>query len=208
MSPYPLPPLTLTVLDMAGTAVFAVSGALVAARARQTLVTFMFFAAATGVGGGTLRDLLIGAPVFWMHDPTSITICLCMAVIVWWTPERLWSARAIDWFDGLGLAAYAVYGSAKAQSAGIPVVPAVLMGVTTGCMGGIFRDVLAGVPSIVIRPELYVTAAALASGTFVVASALGLSATPAALMAFVLGFGLRAVAITRRISLPAYRGTR
>ncbi|WP_243443862.1 trimeric intracellular cation channel family protein [Asaia prunellae] len=105
---------------MAGTAVFAISGALVAAKARQNMVTFAFFAAMTGVGGGTLRDLLIGAPVFWMHATAPIAVCLGIALLVWFTPHRVWHERAIDWFDGLGLASYAVYGAAKLPPTGFP----------------------------------------------------------------------------------------
>ncbi len=193
-------------LDVAGIAVFAVSGALAAAQARQTLVTFAFFAAITGIGGGTLRDLLMGAPVFWMHDPVWIATCLIVAVLVWMTPRGLWPNRAVEWFDAAGLAAYSVYGSAKALAFGIPPLPAAIMGVVTACAGGIFRDVLAGVPSIIIRPEIYVTAAAAASASFVALTVLGcplLLAAPASALA---GFVLRALAILRGLSLPAYRG--
>lgn len=196
---------TLSDLDMAGTAVFAISGALVAARARQNLVTFAFFAAMTGVGGGTLRDLLIGAPVFWMHATAPLAVCLGIALLVWFTPHRCWPERAIDWFDGLGLASYAVYGAAKATAYDIPWLPAAVMGVVTACMGGIIRDVLADLPSIVIRPELYVTAAALAAGLYVGLNGIGVSPVFAGAVAVTLGFALRGYAIVRKIDLPAYR---
>ncbi|WP_336761378.1 trimeric intracellular cation channel family protein [Asaia sp. VD9] len=197
---------TLSDLDMAGTAVFAISGALVAARARQNIVTFAFFAAMTGVGGGTLRDLLIGAPVFWMHATAPLAVCLGIAFLVWCTPHRLWPERAIDWFDGLGLASYAVYGAAKALAYGIPWLPAAIMGVVTACMGGIIRDVLAELPSIVIRPELYVTAAALASGLYVGLHELDMPPILAGTASVVMGFGLRGYAILHKVDLPAYRG--
>ncbi|MCG0994750.1 trimeric intracellular cation channel family protein [Acetobacter indonesiensis] len=192
-------------LDIVATGVFAISGALQAARAKQNLVTFAFFAAITGVGGGTVRDLLIGAPVFWMHSTTPLAVCLLMGLLVWFTPARVWPHHPIDWFDGMGLAAYAVYGAAKAQAYGIPWLPAAIMGVVTACMGGIFRDVLANVPSIVIRPELYVTAAALSSGSYVLLTACGLPMIPAASIAFAAGFLLRGAAIRHGLNLPAYR---
>ncbi len=169
------------------------------------MITFAFFAAMTGVGGGTLRDLLIGAPVFWMHATAPIAVCLGIALLVWFTPHRVWHERAIDWFDGLGLASYAVYGAAKATAYGIPWLPAAIMGVVTACMGGIIRDVLADLPSIVIRPELYVTAAALAAGLYVGLDAVGLSPIAAGAIAVVLGFCLRGYAIIGKVDLPAYR---
>ena len=205
----PAPILTSTAfaaLDLAGLAVFAASGALAAAARRQTLVTFAFFAAVTGTGGGTLRDLLIGAPVFWMQDARAIGMCLAVAVLVWFTPRRIWSPKALDWFDAVGLAAYAVYGAAKALNHGVPPLPAAVMGVVTACMGGVIRDVLAGEPSIILRPEIYVTAAALASVLFVGLTLSGLPFWAAALVGAAAGFALRAAAIARGLALPIYRG--
>lgn len=195
-------------LDIAGLAVFAASGALAAARRGQTMVTLAFFALATGVGGGTVRDLLIGAPVFWIVDARVSAVCLAVALLIWCTPERWWRGAALDWFDAIGLAAYAVYGAAKAIGYGVPPLPAALMGVVTGCVGGIIRDVLAGEPSILMRPELYVTAAALAAGLYVVLRELGVDPWLAATVAAVAGFALRAAAIRWRLALPAYGGAR
>ena len=195
----------LEVLDYFGIAVFAVSGALLAAEKRQTLVTFIFFAVATGVGGGTLRDLLIEAPVFWVHTNATLLICIGAAVSVWLVSSRRIAANALDWFDAAGLAAYATYGSAKALSYGVAPVPAFAMGVLTACVGGIVRDVLAGEPSILMRPELYVTAAALAAGLFVGLTLLGAPLWVAAAVGAVSGFALRALAIARGWKLPAYR---
>ena len=195
-------------LDLAGLAVFAASGALAAARRRQTVVTLCFFALVTGVGGGTIRDLLIGAPVFWVHDARAAGACLTVALVIWLSPPRWWRVQALDWFDAVGLAAYAVYGTVKALRYGVPPVPAALMGVVTACVGGIVRDVLAGEPSILMRPELYVTAAALAAGSHVALVGMGAPAPLAAGVAAAAGFGLRAAAIRWRLALPAYRETR
>jgi uncharacterized membrane protein YeiH len=191
--------------DLVGLAVFAASGALAAARRGMTFVTFAFFAVVTGVGGGTVRDLLIDAPVFWVHDSRAAAVCLLMSVVIWVTPERWWRGAALDWFDAIGLAAYAVYGAAKALRYGVPPVPAVLMGVVTACVGGIVRDVLAGEPSILLRPELYITAAALAAALHVALVSAGLDPLTAGLIAASAGFGLRAAAIRWRLALPAYR---
>ncbi|WP_265571671.1 trimeric intracellular cation channel family protein [Sphingomicrobium nitratireducens] len=201
-----LPPGPLVALDYLGIAVFAVSGALVAAEKKQTLVTFIFFAVITGVGGGTVRDLLIGAPVFWVNHNTTLLVCVAAAVAVWLFSKARLAERALLWFDALGLAAYATYGAAKALRYGVAPVPAFAMGVMTACVGGIIRDVLAGEPSILMRPELYVTAAALASGLFVLLVWFGAPVTLAALVGGLLGFSLRGAAIARGISLPAYQG--
>ncbi|WP_373490639.1 trimeric intracellular cation channel family protein [Parasphingorhabdus sp.] len=193
-------------LDLFGIAVFAISGALVAARNRQTLVTFAFFALVTGVGGGTVRDLLIGAPVFWVQDARVPILCLSIALLVWVTPVRFWRPAAVDWFDAVGLAAYSVFGAAKALQLGIDPVPAAIMGVITASVGGVIRDLISGEPSIIVRPELYITAGALSAFSFVLLVQFGIAGFIAALIAFVAGFALRALAIVKGLSLPAYRG--
>ena len=147
------------ILDILGVAIFALSGALLAAKERQTFVTMVFFALITGVGGGTVRDLLIDAPVFWINDPWVAAVCLGIALAAWFVPTQRYDGRLLDYADGLGLAAYAVLGAVKSMTYGIPPVPAFLMGVITGCVGGIIRDVIAGRPSILMRHELSVTAA-------------------------------------------------
>jgi uncharacterized membrane protein YeiH len=201
-----LPSLLLPCLDLAGTAIFATSGALAAARAHQTPLTFAFFAVVTGIGGNTLSELLMGAPVTWVHHPESVVICLIVAFLTWITPLAWWPSRAIDWFDAVGIAAYGVVGAAKALSYGVPSLSAAIMGIFTACLGGVFRDILAGRPSIILRPELYVTAAALAAGAYVVLAALGAPPAAAATAAFTMGFGLRALAIVKGLSLPSYPG--
>ena len=176
-----------------------------AAKRRLDFVTFVFFAVVTGVGGGTIRDLLIGAPVFWVRTNGTLVICIAAALLVWIDRHRWLTGRALLWFDAAGLAAYSAYGAAKALGYGVAPVPAFLMGVLTGCAGGIIRDVLAGEASILLRHEIYITAAALAAGMFVALSLLGLSVWIAAAVAIAAGFALRALAIGRGWSLPAYR---
>ena len=198
-------------LDLAGIAVFALSGALLAARLRQTFVTMAFFALVTGVGGGTVRDLLIGAPVFWVRDPWVAPICLGVALAAWFAPQAWWpkdeqNFRLLEWLDAGGLAAYATLGAAKALVFGIAPVPAVVMGVVTGCVGGIIRDVLAGRPSILMRPELYVTAAALSACLCVLGSLANLPDAVTWGIAVLGGFGLRAAALAWGLALPGHRG--
>lgn len=191
-------------LDLVGVAIFALTGALVAAKEKQTLVTLSFFALVTGVGGGSIRDLLIGAPVFWITDPWVAAICLAIALFAWFTPTRWWEGRFLSIADGLGLAAYAVLGTAKAIEYGVPPVPSFLMGVITGCAGGIIRDVLAGRPSILMRPELYVTAAALSASLTVLGDLAGITRWWVWIAATLAGFGLRLAAIRWNLALPSY----
>lgn len=204
----PLPPqipTALLLLDYFGIAVFAISGALLAAEKRTDFVTFVFFAVVTGVGGGTLRDLLIGAPVFWIRTNATLAICIAAAVVVWIASHRRFAGKALLWFDAAGMAAYATYGAAKALGYGVSPVPAFAMGVLTACAGGIIRDVLAGEPSVLMRRQLYVTAAALAAGLFVALVLVDVPRVLAAAIAAVAGFTLRGFAISRDLSLPAYR---
>ena len=191
-------------LDIAGVAIFALSGALIAAKERQTFVTLAFFALITGVGGGTVRDLLIDAPVFWIKDAWVAATCLIVALLVWLTPTRWWDGKLMDYADGIGLTAYAVLGTAKALTYGLPPVPAAMMGVVTGCVGGVIRDVVAGRPSILMRPELYVTAAALSATLCVIGELLELPRSVAWTGATLAGMALRSAAIRFNLSLPTY----
>lgn len=194
----------LDFLDMAGIAVFALSGALLAAVKKQTLVTFVFFAVVTGVGGGTVRDLLIGAPVFWVHQNAILLICIGAAFAVWMLPAGLWKGKALLWLDAVGLAAYSTYGAAKGLAFGLAPLPAFAMGVITGCMGGIIRDVLANEPSNLLSAELYVSCAGLAAALYVGLTWGGVDPGFAAAVAAMAGFSLRGGAIWRGWAMPSY----
>jgi uncharacterized membrane protein YeiH len=193
--------------DLAGICVFAASGALAAVRGRLDFIGACFFALITATGGGTVRDLLIGAPVFWMQGPVPIAACLLVALAAWLVPLRWWPERALEWFDGAGLAAYAVYGAAKALEYGVGPVPAVSAGIITACIGGVIRDMTAGVPSVLLRHELYVTAALVAAAAFVGLTWAALPEPWPATLAFLAGFGLRGAAIRWKLALPPHRGS-
>ena len=114
-----------------------------------------------------MRDLLIGAPVFWVHENVTLLICFAAALAAWLAPSGLWKGRALLWSDAAGLAAFSAFGAAKGLAFGLAPLPAFAMGVVTGCVGGIIRDLLAGEDSILLRSELYVTAAALSAALLV-----------------------------------------
>ena len=200
------PETVLGALDFLGVAVFAATGALAATREKHDPVTCAFFGAITGVGGGTLRDLLIGQPVFWVNDWRYIAVCLVTSTLVWLTGVRSWRFRALLWLDAFGLAAYGVMGAAKAQAVGVAPLICIVMGALTACFGGVVRDLLAGQPSILLRREITVSAAILAATVYVLAQLAGLAPWPAALIAVPVGIGLRAGALAWGWSLPAFRG--
>ena len=191
-------------LDYAGVAVFALTGALAAARQRHDIVTFCFFAAVTGVGGGTLRDLLIGVPVFWIRDPGYPAVCIAAAGLVWALGERSWRIPALLWLDGIGLAGYSVLGTAKAAEVGVPPLVAVVMGVLSATFGGIVRDVLAQEPSVLLRREIYLTAAAVGAIAFVGLRVMQVGEGVSALLAMAAAFLLRAGALRFGWSLPGF----
>ena len=197
---------SLMLLDYAGIAVFAATGALAAAQRGQTIVTFAFFAAVTGVGGGTLRDLLLGAPVFWVREPRYVAICIAVAGLIWAIGARRWRMEVLLWLDALGLAAYAVIGTSKAADFGASPLVSVVMGVLTASFGGIVRDVLAGRPSVLLSREIYVSAAALGASVFVTTRLAGLSEELAQFAGFVSAFALRGGALALGWSLPGYSG--
>ncbi len=196
----------LTALDYAAVAVFGATGALAAARRKHDIITFGFFAAVTGVGGGTLRDLLIGAPVFWVGRPQYLVVCLAAAAAVWVLGPRRFRSRILTWLDALGLAAYAVVGALKATSLGVPPISAIVMGVLTATFGGVIRDILAHEPSVLLQRELYVTPALAGAGAFVGLGLIGAPALLAGGAGFAIALSIRAGAILWGWSLQGFGG--
>ncbi len=193
-------------LDFAGVALFAITGALVAARARQDIITCGFFAALTGIGGGTVRDLLIDAPVFWLEKSGYVEVCLAAAVAVWLLKTEHWPERVLLWLDALGLSAYCALGTVKALTFGVEPVAAMVMGVLTATFGGMLRDVLAARPSVLLGREIYITAAVAGAGLTVALALGGFSNWTAGIAGACLAFAVRAGAIARGWTLPGHRG--
>jgi len=202
-------PEPLLLFDYLGVAVFAVTGALVAARRNQDFIAFVAFAIFTGVGGGTLRDLLMGVPVFWVHSSGYLAVCLGGAGAVWLLGEGVWRSPALIWLDAIGLSAYAMLGAWKALVVGgIPPGVAVVMGTITATFGGLLRDLFSGTPSALLQRELYITAAIAAAGTFVVLRQFIGEIFLCSLLAFLVGFTLRAGAILWHWTLPGFGARR
>lgn len=199
-------PTALTLMDLAAVFVFSVSGALVASRKQMDVVGFMWLAVVTGVGGGTVRDLLLGLPVFWVRDAAPVLVCLAAAVATYFTAHLVQSRyRVLLWLDAAGLALVSVAGAAKGLDAGVGPVAAIVMGVITATLGGVIRDILGQEPSIILKREIYVTAAVIGATMFVGLVGLGLGMTTAALLGGVTAFSVRGLAIRFGWSLPTYR---
>lgn len=196
----------ILILDYAGIAVFAATGALAASRKQIDMIGFLFFAAITGIGGGTVRDLVLDVPVFWVANPDYLVICVVTAVIVYFTAHLFESRyRLLLWLDAIGLAAYCVFGAWKAYSVtGSPVI-GVVMGVITASFGGILRDQLAGEPSILLQREIYITAALAGSSVYIGLVMAGLPVMAAALPAALVAFAIRGGALKFGWSFPPYK---
>lgn len=198
-------PASASLLDYVAFLVFALTGAIAAARRGHDLVTFAFFAAITGVGGGTVRDLLIGAKVFWLSDPAYVGLSLVAALIVWLVGPTVRLYAVLLWLDAFGMAAYAVVGAAKALAAGVPWPVAVVLGLMTASFGGVIRDVLAGEPSVLLRREIYVSAAGAGALVFALAQQAPWLSPLAAPLGVATGFVIRAGAMLWGWRLPAFR---
>lgn len=198
---------TLLFLDYAGVAVFAATGALAASRKQLDIISFLFLAGVTGIGGGSIRDVVLGqTPVFWVDNPIYLLVCATVAIAVFFTAHLFESRyRVLLWFDALGLSAYAVMGAAKGFAATGSAAIGILMGVLTATFGGILRDVLAGEPSVLLRPEVYVAAALAGAASFTLASYLGAPLIVAALIGFVVTFAIRGGALWFGWSFPTYK---
>jgi uncharacterized membrane protein YeiH len=196
------------VLDLAGVAVFAISGVLAAGRKGLDLLGVAVIAVVTAIGGGTLRDLLLNRhPIFWIADPTYLWVILA-ATVVTLGYVRLWiaSRRALLIADALGLAFFTIGGVQIAQQAGRSDLIALLMGTITGVAGGVLRDVLLGEIPLIFRPgRLYATAAIGGAGLYLLLAWRGISQEAAALAGMAATVGLRLGAIFWRLELPAVR---
>lgn len=193
-------------LDFLGVAVFAVSGALVASRKEMDLIGFGLLASATGIGGGTLRDILLERTVFWIDAPAYLGICLAVALAVYFTAHIIQRRYIVVlWADGVGIAAYSVLGAEIALRSGTSELVAVVMGVMTATFGGLARDVICNEIPLVLRREIYATCSLAGATVYVSLVQFDLPFVWTALIAFAVGFGLRAGGIRYGLTLPTYK---
>ena len=192
-------------LDHLGLAVFAISGALAAAEKRLDILGFVLFATITGVGGGTLRDLLLDTDIFWIASPNYIWVCICAAALTWFFAGRFDSLRVpLLWVDALGMALFAVLGTQKALQFEVPTIVAVGMGMMTASFGSLIRDTLLKRTVVLLEPDIYVTAALLGAVCYVALDRLNFSEDISLWVSVFAAFSLRAAAMLFSLRLPKY----
>jgi uncharacterized membrane protein YeiH len=196
----------ITLVDLVATAVFAISGALAAAEERHDILGFVLFGTITGIGGGTLRDLLLGAyEVFWYSQTGYLWICLAAAVATWFLAPQFRSLhKLLLWADAVGMSLFSVLGAVKAVELGAADIVAVGMGVMTATFGSMIRDTLLNKKPVLLGPEIYVTAALLGAAGYTLMSKLPLLEPYAMPVAIAMAFTMRACAIVFDLRLPKY----
>jgi uncharacterized membrane protein YeiH len=199
----------ITLVDLLATAVFAISGALAAAEQRQDILGFVLFGTITGIGGGTVRDLLLGVDaVFWLHNNEYLWICLGASVATWFLAPQFRSVRRLLlWADAVGMALFSVLGAVKAVQLGASDIVAVGMGVMTATFGSMIRDTLLNQEPVLLGPEIYVTAALLGASTYTLLVDFPVTEPLALPLAIAAAFMLRACAIIFDLRLPKYGGS-
>lgn len=193
-------------LDWFGVVVFAVTGSLAASRKRMDIAGFVLLGTATGIGGGTFRDAVLGAtPVFWVTSPGYLLACVAASVAVFFLAHVPQTRESLLLrFDAVGLALFAVLGADKALAVGAGRVAAVAMGVVTATLGGVVRDVLSGESPAILSREVYATAALAGAVVFVLLHGLGVPRETAIVTGFVVAVAIRFGALHWNWSLPRY----
>ena len=193
----------LQLVDLFGVAVFAVSGALAAGRKQLDLLGVVVIAIVASIGGGTLRDLLIDRPVFWLSDPSYLYVIISAGLAtVWLSRYTRFPEKSLQVADALGLAFFSISGARIAESAGMPGVTVVVMGTITGVFGGVIRDVLcAEIPMILRKGNIYATAAIAGTSIYLLIDPLLPRPWPSVVGMLTIA-GLRLSAVAWNLSLP------
>lgn len=161
----------ITSLDLMGTVVFAITGLLAASRHQLDLFGAIVLAMVTAIGGGTLRDLILGVPVFWLtHTEYLYTIVATTLLVALYRRTHVIPVQVLLLLDAIGLAVFTIIGAEKAILLGYADIIAVMMGIMTGVVGGMIRDILVGEVPLILRKEIYATASFLGASVYVLAS--------------------------------------
>jgi len=194
-------------LDLLGVTVFAISGALAAGRKSLDLLGVLVIAVVTAIGGGTLRDLLLDRhPIFWIADPTYlVVICIAALLTLAYVRLRHPPGNSLLIADALGLALFTIMGAQIAEAADLSPLIIVLMGTMTGVAGGVIRDVLSAEVPLILRRDIYATAAIAGASLYLVLQEVGVAQTVSAIIGMAVIVLLRLLAILRGLRLPLFR---
>ncbi|WP_372762469.1 trimeric intracellular cation channel family protein [Pseudoalteromonas sp.] len=193
--------------DLIGVAVFAISGTLVAYEKKMDGFGVVVLATVTAIGGGTVRDVILNVPVFWLHDQSYFAAILAAVLL---TTRLINKQRTIPHYilqvaDAFGLAFFAVMGTQKALLAGMPDMTAVIMGVITGCFGGMIRDVLAREIPMLLKGELYATTCIAGGIVYTLCIHFSLLVEVAMILSMLMTLLLRFAAIKWRLVLHVFK---
>lgn len=197
-------PLSASILAIMyfGDVVFAISGALTAARYKMDVLGFVLIGTITGIGGGTTRDLLLGRTVWWTHDPFELILCVVASLMTFfWITSDITRRKGMVWSDTLGLSVFGVVGCHVALEFGSPFIIAVFMGMITATGGGVIRDVLTNTQPMILSGQPYATAALLGSLSYASLRYFGVPEITSEIVACLAAFGLRASAIVFNIRM-------
>jgi uncharacterized membrane protein YeiH len=197
--------LLIELLDYFGTAVFALSGVLLASRRRMDPFGAFVLASVTAIGGGTMRDIALGdTPVFWVHNAIYLWVIMGTCLVSMILLNRF--PKPPQWLlpvaDAIGMAVFMAIGAKKAAAFDVPIVVAIVMGVMTACGGGMIRDILANRIPLVLRSEIYATACIVGGIFWGISNLLGLQSWVGTAACIVTALAIRLVAIRYHLALP------
>lgn len=196
------PDLILALFDALGMFVFGLSGGLMAVRQRFDLLGVIIIAFLPAIGGGTLRDILLDQPVFWLEDVRILYIPTLAGLAAFFAPRLFSRIRILKWIDAAGLALFAVVGASKALDLGYGLGICVLMGTMTATAGGLIRDVVCNETPLLLRQDIYATAAIVGAAAFVLARTNGFTELAALSLGAGLCFVVRAISLRFKLNLP------
>ena len=194
--------LLLLIADRFGVFVFAISGGIVAVRKDMDIVGVIVLAFLPAIGGGTLRDVLLDQPVFWLNDAGTIYFSILGGLTAFVMHRWISKFKPLRWADAFGMALFAATGAAKAHLLGYDGFVVIMMGTITASFGGLLRDVVANEDPLLLKEEVYASAAIAAAAAYFIAASSGVGALIAFLIAAAIGVVIRGLAIIFNWSLP------
>ena len=195
--------LLLLFADRVGVFVFAISGGLLAVRKDMDLFGVVVLAFLPAVGGGTLRDLILDVPVFWLEDVAALAFAVAGGLAAFFAhPVLDRITKPLRLLDAAGMALFATAGAAKTLALGLPIPIVLMMGAVTACAGGLLRDVVANEDPLLLKQDIYATAALLAAAVYAGLAITGITGLAAYAGAITAGFALRMISLRRGWSLP------